>query len=313
MAWSNTVIGGVSTPVVYRLEDNNRVVNGSIEDVLGTEWTDGSGSGYSRVAASDQSPSFVAPRGDYIMKVDDDNAAAAEYVAQYVNYGGNIGSTSWLLTGKVRASSSDHNVDIILGTSATDGGAISADATLTIPAKTDYSRSFHIVHTFSGETDDFIAIAFYGASSTVVAETGVAFFDDIRLYKINETYSLTQPIVQSGSAWEQRWIEEFVNEFDLIDGKKRRISNGWRYFLNMVYGFNLPGDEQNIIEMTESGINYVVPHSDNLFGSYVRWNGEYKNEYFLGKYLGHSSFISFQAIELERDKPRQYTQDHTLA
>lgn len=312
MSWLNDVVGGISTPRIYKLEDNNRIINGSAETVLSTEWF-GTDTEYSRVAAADQNPAFIAPKGDYVLKVEDNNAAAWECAMQSPNYGAALGDTSWLITGKIRASSTNHDVDIKFGSAAAADGAITAGYTqLTIPAKTDYNRIFHLVHTFSSETDEFIRLEL-GATTVAVGGTGIVFYDDIRVYQILETYNLEQPNVVSGNAWEQDWRDEIIADFDLIDGKNRKVSNGWRYYLNMIYNWHSPSDQQDIIKITESGLNFVIPHIDNLFGSYMRWNGDFKNEYFFGRYLAHSTVVSLKAIELERDKPREIGTDFTVA
>ena len=309
MTWLNNVIGGISTPRIYKLEDTNQITNGDFEDALSAEWD---GTGYSRVLASAQSPAFVAPRGDYVLKVDDDDASSWEKAYQCPDYGAALGDKSFLLIGKIRASGSNHDVDIKLGSATTDGGSINNATKLTIPAKTDYSRIFHLIVTFSSETDQYLKVELGGCIDTV-ANTGIAFYDDIRIYEIKDTYNLEQPKSVSGTAWDQSWREEKITDFNLIDGKNRKVLNGWRYYLNMVYGYHTATEQQSIIEVTENGLNFVIPHIDNLFGQLMRWNGDYKNEYFFGRYLGHAMVVALKAIELENEKPREIGTDHTVS
>lgn len=307
MSWLNNVIGGIDTPKIYKLEDNDRVTNGSLEDTLSTEWQ---GAGYTRVTAA--SESIVAPRGDYILKVDDDDAGSWERAFQSVDYGSALGNKSFLLILKARASGSDHSVDIKLGSSTTSGGAINNTVKLTVPLKTDYWRFIHVIVTFSSETDQYVRLEL-GGTITTISETGIAFYDDIRLYEIQDTYTLEQPKTVSGSSWEQRWDESITTEFELIDGKNRKVIEGWRYVLNMIYQYHSASEQQTLIEITENGLNFVVPHNDNLFGSLMQWNGNYENEYFFGRYLGHSAVVSLKAVELEKDKPREIGTDYTLS
>ena len=303
MTWLNNVIGGISTPRIYRLEDNNRITNGSIEDALGSEWF---GDGYTRVLASDNS--VVAPLGDYILRVEDDAVGSYEAGKQSVDYGAAVGGKSFLLTVKCRASGSDHSITIKLGSSTTANGAINNATSLTVPLTTDYWRIVHLVVTFGGGvTDQYVQINL-GGSTDVVTTTGIAFFDDVRVYEILETYNFEQP-----QRWEQPWTEEKVADFRLLGGKMRSVSEGWRYKLNMVYTYHSATSQQDVIEITESGLLYVVPHIDNLFGSLMQWNGDYQNEYFFGRYLGHSTIVSLSAVELEKEKPREIGTDYTVA
>lgn len=302
MSWLNNVVGGISTPRIYKLTDNNLVTNGDIEDALSTEWQ---GAGYSRVLASDNS--FVAPRGDYVLKVDDDDGSSWERAFQSVNYGSALGDKSFLLMLKGRADSSDHSVDIKFGSATTSGGSINNSSKLTVPLKTNYNRIIHMTKTFSSETDEFIRLELGGCIETA-ASTGVAFFDDIRVYEIESTYNFEQP-----HRWGQEWLEEVINDFNLIGGKNRKILNGWRYTLNMEYDYVSASDQEEVIAVTENGLNFVVPHIDNLFGSLMRWNGDFKNMYFFDRYLGHAVVIALKAVELENDKPRETGTDYTLA
>ncbi len=302
---TENVIGGIDKPRIYRLEDNNRVSNGSIEDALGSEWQ---GTGFTRVLASAQtSPIFDAPLGDQVLKVDDDDGGSWERAFQSVDYDAALASKSFLLTLKARASGSNHSVDIKLGSATTSGGTINNEVKLTVPLDIDYWRIIHVVVTFSAETDEFIRLELGGAIETVSA-TGIAFFDDIRVYEIFETYNLDQP-----NTWQQPWQEEKIADFKLVGGKRRKIVDGWRYNLNMAYQFNSATEQQKIIEITESGLNFVIPHIDNLFGSLMQWNSDYQNVYFFDRYLGHNVVVALQAVELERDKPREIGTDYTVA
>jgi hypothetical protein len=299
------VIGGISTPRIYKLEDNNRIVNGSVEDTLSTEWF---GSGYSRVLASSQSPAFVAPRGDYVMQVEDNDAASWEAAKQSIDYGAVVASKSFVLMLKVRASASNHNVDIKLGSSTTDSGNINNAAKLTVMVSTEYDRIIYLVKTFAGgETDEYIRVELGGCIDTVTS-TGIAFYDDVRVYEIQDTYNLTMP-----NRYTQDWEEQKIAEYELIDGKNRSVSNGWRFILEMIYDYISSTDLKEVVYVTENGLNLIIPHIDQTFGSLMRWDGSYNPKYFKDRYDGHEITLRFKSVELEREKPREYSADFTLS
>lgn len=303
MGWETNVIGGIGDPIIYRLEDNNRVTNGSVETALSTEWF---GDGYSRVLASAQSPVFVAPKGDYVLKVVDNDAGVFEAAKQSVNYGSDLLSKTFALILKVRGST-DHNVSIKIGSSTTVDGAINDASIYTFPVYTDYDRIVCVRKTFSASTDNYVRIELGGATSVVTTQ-GTAFYDDIRVYEVEESFVLTHP-----NKYKQSWREELITDFKLIDGKSRKVSNGHRYALDMVYDFNEAAQQKKIIEIAENGLNLVVPHSDCLFASLMRWNGDFESSYFYDKYIGHAVVISLEAIELERCVARELGADYAVA
>ena len=300
MGWEENVVGGIGDPRLYRLDPDNLLSNGSFEEAIGAEWF---GAGYSRVLAS--ANAFTAPRGDYVLKVEDDSGAAWERAARSVDYGSALGNKSFLVYVVVRGAT-DHDIDIKLGSSTTSGGSINAASTLTVPVFSDYCRIIHLIKTFSSATDQFVRVELGGSGSTV-SETGTAYFDDLRIYEILETYNLDQP-----NEWKHNWEQIKAAEYELADRTEKKIVQGWRYSLGLTYTAATAEDVQNFIELTESGKVFVVPHIDNLFGSFMVWDGSFEPQYFMGKYLGHTITLPLTSTEIVREKPREIATDYTI-
>jgi hypothetical protein len=288
--WSDEHIGGATNdPRLLLLEEENLMTNGDFESAL-SGWANSSGTAPTRVDLGSD-----AARGNYAM-----NLKASSITHWYKAFTG----TKILLSGFVKFVATDAagSCDIDLYITANTSYAAS-------PASKFVSLTLNSVDAYVTATGYFMpfyleleATAGSYVHINIGNDSGVeVYIDDLRLHEVTENLALEEPTLMTVTY--QRIMDA---EFELYNKTDKAYLRGWRPVFNVRFDYIAAAELVKNIKGSESMFNFFIPHSDNLFGGYVRMIDDFSPESFNGRYFAHSQDISFRSIFLYKFKPREY-------
>jgi len=288
--WATKHVGGSSNdPTILHVVEENLMVNGDFEDAL-SGWSNESGTAPTRVDAG-----TAAARGNYVM-----NLKASSITHRAIAFTG----TKILLTGFVKfiATSARKSFNTTLYITG-------SDAYVATPASKFVKVNIESVDAHTDATEYYMpfylmldAAAGTYAHINFECEAGVeVYIDDLRLYEVSKVVELYEP---NDMFVKYQYYKDA--EYEMLDGSSKLYAKGWRPIYSIRYDYMTAAGLVKNIGLSESMFNFFIPHSNNLGGSYVRFDADFEASPFAGKYLGHEQSLELKGIFLIKNKMREY-------
>ena len=287
------VLGGITSPVFYSLDDNYITNPYFNQDVSG--WTEETTPG--------------------ILTRDIKTEAYGEYMGnntssnEYVQWSKTLSATPSNRTFMVSFRAMGDTVrlfDVEVIAEGTGGGS---ELFITDPAlqlNLTIDRYFLIgsvpITAFSGTFTVKLRIH---PNSAVASET--IWFDHVYFSEVFETIALNLPLVQSGDPDQIKFEKIVRGRNELWSGAIQEFGKKWRPNYLGKWDYLDASFELARQGLSEASRLFLVPHSDVNWGFHCIWDDDFFRRYALGRYIEHKGSVKLRGMEFVHSHPTQFS------
>lgn len=284
LQWANRVVGGIDDPR-FLLCGPELSPNRSFEDDL----TAVGGT----VGAYSQLFDVTTPFGDYVLKVEDDNAGVSEYATITIDTGAAIASKLFIISFYARNDEDAGQLNCYV-----DIPALTNDHLKEFTVDENWRMYFLEVACTGADTGNNLVVYFYPADyDKDVSGLGAMRIDNFRIRQVVDYFELPLP---SRGNFHQTLQKVTQAQNELADGSEKSYYRGIKYSYNAYY--EQLSAAQEILRSKLINTNYDIlffPHKDAEVAWLVRWDKEYEREWAEGVApLGHAGNIDLVGTEL---------------
>lgn len=291
LQFSNHVVGGIDVPR-YLFVGSELSPNVSFEENT---------TGVSGTAVIAREEDETSPFGDYVLTVEDDNAAAQEYAEVTIDTGAAIAGKRFIVTAWARNDDDEGDLNlwcVFQGLTGTHEKQFIVDQTW-------WQRIVHEVVVPAGAAGNSLTYRIYPfAKVQGNAGEGKVRIDQFRCREILD--EITMPLPTPGGE-RQMWRRENQSEANLINGQNREYRLGMRYFYEANYHERplTAAQEVNRSKIINSQNDILLfPHQDSATCYLVKWDREYERSWGFGiAPFGHAGDVYVQGLELLPELP----------
>jgi len=289
-AWASNVISGVEQPRIL-IVGPELISNPGFEENT-TNWSESGTSVISRVANT------TTIFGDYVLQVEDDNAAGYEYAYQTINYGAAVGGKKYILSAYVKSGSSNNqrfSMDFTVNT----------DDPSTFTAR-DYWKKFVLEVTMPTSAATTFDVQFYPCEYGDVSETGIILVDHVSVREV--LYDIQLPLPYRGD-FKHGFIPLLQAGHKLSNGVNKKFYKGLIYYYSAWWQKLSYTEESNrqriIMENQINGRDLIIfPHRDADRAYLVSCeNSKLETSWMAGVALGHEGGMELIGQELYQMAP----------
>ncbi len=293
LKFSDHVVGGIDVPR-FLLVGPELSPNVSFEENT---------TGVSGTAVIAQAEDESTPFGDYVLTIEDDNAAAQEYAEITINTGAAIAGKRFIVTAYAANDASEGDLNIwcvFQGLSGTHEAQFVLDQIW-------WQRIVHEVIVPADASGNNLVYRIYPfAKAQGNAGEGKMRLDHFRCRQILEEFELPLP---PPGAERQMWRKENQSEVVLNNGLARDYRLGMRYFYEASYDERPLTAAQEVLRAKIINTVYDIiffPHRDSPTCYYVKWDKEYERTWGFGVApFGHGANVDLQSLELLPELPTE--------
>lgn len=161
-------------------------------------------------------------------------------------------------------------------------------------------KRFFVIGTATGQTSDTVDVRIYGNRPDLSNTDGELFIDNVYFSEIFKDYSFPQP-QDSGKLIFNKLK---LGENNLITYKQNEFRVRWQpIYIGEYYQLTAEYEEQRE-QIAKSELLFCIPHIDVDWGFIGRWMpSEFLRSYPFNQYTGHRGIISIQSVEYFKQKP----------
>ncbi len=283
-SFSGNVVGGVRAPR-FLLVGPELSPNVSFEDDL----TGVGGSAGASTRVQDSSTHW----GDYVLRVEDDDAGSHEYAEITIDAGETVELKKFIVSFYARNDDDDAG-DWTAHGFFQHGGTI---------VKRNYQvdrRWRQFIHEQvipAGVAGNSLAFRLYPISSGQPEDAvGVVRVDNLRVRRVLDEISL--PLPDKNRA-RDGWREDVQSRYMLADGREKTYLRGYRYFYSAGYDW-LSAAQELARRKLMTGAQEILffPHRDAPVHFFCRWDDDFENQWAFGIAAGHAGNVALVGTEL---------------
>ena len=286
MSFESLVLGGVTSPVFFKMDDN--YVTNPYADQNTTGWVASGGSLVREVHSN--------AYGEYMF--DFSYTTDFEYAYWQEDLGAAATNKKFLASFRAVA---DSPQDILV--QITDSTGVVIKSTVFTIGET--SKKYVLYGDVIGTTlNQFIQLRIY---ATDVSGTGQVNFDHVFFSEVLDTISMPSTKIQNGDPDLLKFKKIIRGKNELWDGNIQEFGKIWRPNYVGTWHHMNPTTELSRQRVAQAGRVFVLPHSDIDWGFLGIWDGDFVRRYSFNRYIGHTGNIPIKGIEYIHELPLEIT------
>lgn len=288
MSWSNNVLGGITEPRIYSVDDN--FCTNPYFNVDTTDWT--------------QSTPGILTRGAW-------NEAYGEYVGVLTAVAPKNVSFEHTLDLTPESRTFMASLRIRAGLPATQSVTISVEDqdgnvflenTISLSSADNMKR-----YVFVAQCNDVASGSPYSVTLKIqINISGSILFDHVYFTEVFDTIDISLPKTQASERDLILFEKVVQGSNELWSGLVQEFGKKWRPRYVGNYDYLTAEEEESRQQVAEASKVFVLPHRDVAWGFFGIWSDDIERRYSFGKYLGHRGQIPIMGIEFLRELPYEY-------
>lgn len=291
MSFAGNVLGGVTTPIFYKIEDNY------CENPYFNEDTSG----------------WVESTGGILTRINTDAEAYGEYMGR-IQYSSDLQNVTFVESLAAAPANRTFLVSLRMKSQISGGQTVSIqfvdENSQTFGtnsfAVTEEARRYLIValDNVPNVTSPYsVTLRIWGTEASGDSDL---LFDHVYFTEVLSSISMPLPKVQSGEPDQIRFQKIVQGRNMLWDGNIQEFGKKWRPYYLGRYDYLSGASEIGRQQVNEASKVFVLPHSDVNWGFLGIWDGDFKRRYSFGRYIGHKGMIPIKGIEYVRYIPTEF-------
>ena len=236
----------------------------------------------------------TTPFGKYVLRIEDDNAAADEYavldIDDAVNY---FDEREFILYFWAKGDSTTvkGSIEVYTDSALFPGIPVAAKEL----GLTEYWKPYYLIIQVPASFEaNQLNLRFKPAYTTdPVTETGVMYLDNVNLYEVSWDTE-----IRAATRMQQEWMREDIANYNLASGHNKTYLDGFRYKCDLFFDGISKQNEAYRSKIMSANLVFFIPHNDYNWGILVKPNDNVKRNYLADKYIWHTGEINLIGVEL---------------